>query len=400
MRIMDSLRKIHDLKISNQEINFSRYLLNNLPWNDRLMGIKGFRGVGKTTLMLQYIKKTYGLSDEALYISLDNFYFLENSLIDLVEQFVSKGGKHLFIDEIHKYNNWAISLKNIYDTYSNLKITFTGSSLLEILNSKVDLSRRALIFNMQGLSFREYLNFILKTDLTTYNLNEIIKNHKEIAIELNKSIKVLKYFSDYLKFGYFPFFNIDKEFYHQRIQEIINLTIDIEFPQLRKVDPAKTKKIKQLLFIISHSSPFKPNISKLASKINVTRNTLNEYIKILAEANLLNLLNKDAFGINLLQKPEKIFLENPNLAYTFAQNNPDIGNIRETFFLNQLSQKHTVTYPEKADFLVNDKYLFEVGGKTKTKKQIEGIKNAYIVADDMEFGVENRIPLWLFGFLY
>ena len=397
---MDSLRKIHDLKISNQDINFSRYLINKLPWNDRLMGIKGFRGVGKTTLMLQYIKKNYNLSDEALYISLDNFYFLENSLIDLVDQFVSKGGKHLFIDEIHKYNNWAISLKNIYDTYSDLKIAFTGSSLLEILNSKVDLSRRALVFNMQGLSFREYLNFTLKTDLQSYTLNEIIENHKNIAIELTMSIKVLKYFSDYFKFGYFPFFYIDKEFYHQRIQEIISLTIDIEFPQLRKVDPLKTKKIKQLLFIISHSSPFKPNISKLASKINVTRNTLNEYIKILAEANLLNLLNKDAFGINLLQKPEKIFLENPNLAYTFAQNNPDIGNLRETFFLNQLSQKHTVTYPEKGDFLVNDKYLFEVGGKSKTQKQIAGISNAYIAADDIEFGNENKIPLWLFGFLY
>ena len=397
---MEKLRKIHDLRIKNQKTQFSRYLLDKLPWNDRLMGVKGFRGVGKTTLILQYIKKEFGFADEALYISLDNLYFMENRLDDLIDEFVNKGGKHLFIDEIHKYPNWATILKNAYDTYTDLKITFTGSSLLEILNSSTDLSRRALMFNLQGLSFREYLNFTLKSDLPIFKLEDILINHKNLARDITDKTKVIKYFADYLKFGYFPFFYDDIPFYHQRLQEIINLAIDIELPQLRGVDPLKTRKIKQLLFIIAYSSPFKPNISKLAERIGVTRNTLNEYIKILADTNLLNLLNRNAYGISLLQKPDKIFLENSNLAYTFSQDNPNIGNVRETFFFNQLVESHIVTYPDKGDFLIDNKYTIEVGGKNKTQKQIAGIDDSFIASDDIEIGYENKIPLWLFGLLY
>ena len=396
---MDKLRQLHTIRVNKQEVKFIRHLYNKFPWNEKLTGIKGFRGVGKTTMILQYIKNQYALSDNALYVSLDDLYFTENRLIDVVESFVVKGGEHIFIDEVHKYNNWAIELKNIYDTY-DIKITFTGSSLLEILNSTADLSRRALVFNMQGLSFREYLALITDAVFPVFSLNDILNNHKEIAIDITSKLRVLKYYDDYLKNGYYPFSHNNLEFYHFRLREIINMVIDIEFPQLKHVEPSKTKKIKQLLYIIALSSPFKPNISKLASRIEVTRNTVNEYIKILAEAGLINLLNKNAYGINLLQKPDKIYLENTNISYALAEENPDKGNLRETFFLNQISNAHTITYPDKGDFLVDKKYLFEVGGKNKTKKQIAAIENSFIVADDIEFGHENKIPLWLFGFLY
>lgn len=396
---MEKLRKLHNIRVNKQKVEFTRYLYDKLPWDEKLTGIKGFRGIGKTTLILQYIKKQFALSDHVLYVSLDDLYFAENRLIDVVETFVARGGEHIFIDEIHKYNNWAVELKNIYDIY-DVKVTFTGSSLLEILNSKADLSRRALVFNMQGLSFREYLNLMTHTSFPALSLEEILREHIKIAIDITSKLKVLKYFDEYLKNGFYPFFLDNIAFYHFRLNEIISLVIDIEFPQLRNVDPSKTKKIKQLLYIIALSSPFKPNISKLASRIEVTRNTVNEYIKILAEAGLINLLSKSAYGINLLQKPDKIYLENTNISYALAENHPDPGNLRETFFLNQISPIHTVTYPEKGDFLVDNKYLFEVGGKNKTIRQIKGLENAFIAADDLEFGFENKIPLWLFGFLY
>ena len=230
---MDKLRHLHTIRVNKQEVKFIRYLYDKFPWNEKLTGIKGFRGVGKTTMILQFIKNQYALSDNALYVSLDDLYFTENRLIDVVESFVVKGGEHIFIDEVHKYNNWAIELKNIYDTY-DIKITFTGSSLLEILNSKADLSRRALVFDMQGLSFREYLALITDATFPVFSLNEILNNHKEIAIDITSKLRVLKYYDDYLENGYYPFFYNNVEFYHFRLREIINMVIDIEFPQLKK----------------------------------------------------------------------------------------------------------------------------------------------------------------------
>jgi predicted AAA+ superfamily ATPase len=397
---MEKLQKRHVNLLNQTDQQFYRYTMNTLPWDERLLGIKGARGVGKTTLLLQHILDRYGFSPEAMYISLDNLYFTNNLLSDFVDDFVSKGGLHLFIDEVHKYPGWAIESENIYDLHSKLKITFTGSSLLQILNSRADLSRRALVFNMQGLSFREYINFTLKMDFKAIGFNDLLNNHISIALDILKHLKPLKYFDAYLKAGYYPFFIENMQYYYHRLLEVVNMTIDIELPLMRGVDPANTRKIKQLLYIISSSSPFKPNISKLAQKIGVTRNTLNEYFKILVDSRLLSMLNKSVTGINLLQKPDKIFLENTNIAYAISDSNPDKGNLRETFFLNQLSVDHNVTYPENGDFMIDEKYLFEVGGKNKTRKQIAGIENAFIAADDFEFGYENKIPLWLFGFLY
>jgi len=397
---MEELYNEHRILLENTDLEFKRYLMPNIPWQERLLGIQGFRGVGKTTMILQYIKGNYEDSDKALYVSLDNIYFTDNKLVDFAKEFVANGGEHLFLDEVHKYKNWSVELKNIYDLHKNLKITFTASSLLEILNSKADLSRRAVVFFMQGLSFREYLNYSLNTKFKAYSLNQVIENHQKISKEILSKTKIIKQFNKYISSGYYPFFKENEDLYYNKINAVINMVIEIELPLLRKIEMSKTVKIKQLLYVIAKSSPFKPNISKLAERIGVTRNTLIEYINHLSDTKLINNIYANSKGISLLQKPDKIFLENTNLAFAFAGISSDKGNLRETFFLNQLSQNHTVTYPKKGDFLVNDKYLFEVGGKDKTNKQIAGIENAFIAADDIEYGYKNKIPLWLFGFLY
>jgi predicted AAA+ superfamily ATPase len=397
---MDALLIKHLNLITQTEFGFERSSLAKLPWEQRLLGIKGARGIGKTTMFLQYIKKTYGISSKALYISLDDLYFTENKLIDVVETFVNKGGEHLFVDEVHKYPNWSIELKNIYDNYPNLKVAFTGSSLLEILNARVDLSRRALVFELQGLSFREYLNLKQGFDSPTITLDDILENHTQIAIEMNSKVKPLSFFDSYLKVGYYPFYQDNSIFYYKQLQEIITMILEIELPILRKTETQLIFKIKQLLYVISQAVPFKPNISSLADKIQVTRKTILDTIVYLQDAGILKLIYKDQFGVSLLQKPEKIYLENTNFAYALSGNEPNIGNIRETFFLNQLSAQHKVTYHDRADFTVNDKYVFEIGGKNKTKSQIVGLENAFVVQDDIAFGVDNTIPLWLFGMLY
>ena len=397
---MEQLLKRHLNLITQTEFGFERYLLNKLPWNQRLLGVKGARGVGKTTMFLQYIKKNYGVSTKALYVSLDNLYFTENKLSDLVEVFVNKGGEHLFLDEVHKYPNWSVELKNIYDNYPTLKVAFTGSSLLEILNARADLSRRALVFELQGLSFREYLKFRHSIDLEVISLEDLLTHHTQLALDIHAKFKPLSYFESYLQFGYYPFYQENSMFYYKQLQEIITMILDIELPLLRKTETQLIFKVKQLLYIISQSVPFKPNISTLATKIQVTRKTVMDTLVYLSDAGILNLIYKDQFGISLLQKPEKIYLENTNFAYALSGNEPNIGNIRETFFLNQISEQHRVMYHELADFTVNEKYVFEIGGKNKTKSQIKGIENSFIIQDDIAFGVDNTIPLWMFGLLY
>lgn len=397
---MDKIRKRHINLINETTLDFERYLINELPWDRRLIGIKGSRGIGKTTLILQYIKKEYQQSNKAIYVSLDDMYFAENTLLDFADDFVSKGGEHLFIDEVHKYSNWAVEIKNIYDYHPKLKVVFTGSSLLEILNARADLSRRALVFNMQGLSFREFLMFRHNIKLSSISFEDILSNHTEIALEISQKIKPLEYFEEYLKTGYFPFYEGNQNLYFKQLQEIINMILEIELPLLRNTDISIVNKIKQLLLIVSKSVPFKPNISSLSNKIQVTRKTIIDYINYLNDAGIFKVIHKDSFGVSLLQKPEKLYLDNTNFAYMLAQDIADIGNIRETFFLNQLSNKHSITYPNKGDFFVDDKFTFEIGGKSKTNKQIKDIENSYVVADNIEYGYDKTIPLWIFGFLY
>ena len=397
---MDSLIEKHLQKISYTKTDFIRSIVDKIEWDSRLIGIKGSRGVGKTTLLLQYIKMHYGTSSKALYVSLDNIWFSENKLSELVSRFVSKGGEHLFLDEVHKYPSWSQEIKNIYDDYPNLQVVFTGSSLLEILNARADLSRRAIVYHMQGLSYREYLAMYHKVELAPVTLNQILSNHINISAEVISRIKPLQYFSNYLKSGYYPFYQEKPSQYYQKIEEVVNMILEIELPLLRAVEIAYIQKIKQLLQIISQSAPFVPNVSKLSERIGISRNTLISYLYYLDEVRLINALYKDASGITKLQKPDKLYLENTNLAYSLASDNTEIGNMRETFFINQLSQGHNVTYPEKSDFLIDNKFTFEIGGKKKGNKQIADIENSYIVADDIEYGSGNKIPLWMFGLLY
>ena len=397
---MQELIKRHTALVENTETHFQRSMISRLPWNERLLGIKGSRGVGKTTLLLQYIKNNYKTNDEVLYVSLDDPYFFNNSLLELADDFVAQGGRHLFIDEVHKYANWAVEIKKIYDYHPDLKVVFTGSSLLEILNARADLSRRALAYTMQGLSFREFLLFKYNIKTEPFSLRDILTHHVEIALQIGKTFKPLKYFNEYLRIGYFPFFDNNEILYYKRLSEIINMIIELELPFLRKTDISKVPKIKQLLAIISQSTPFKPNITTLANKIVISRNTLLEYIHALSDAGIIKTLLKDSFGVSLLQKPEKLYLENTNYLYALQGTQVNSGTLRETFFLNQLSESHRITYSDTGDFLVDEKYLFEIGGKNKTNKQIAGIKNAFIASDNIELGVKNRIPLWLFGFLY
>ena len=397
---MERLFETFVKKIAQADTTFVRSLMNEIEWEARLIGLKGARGVGKTTLLLQRIKLFHPLDGSVLYASVDNIWFSERRLYDMATEFVKRGGKYLFLDEVHKYPNWSQELKNIYDDLPELKVVFTGSSLLEILNAKADLSRRAVVYEMQGFSFREYLNRNLNLTLPVLNLEDILANHLVLSQQILSQVKVLKFFPEYLKNGYYPFYNELPSLYYTRINEVINLIIETEIPQLRKVESAYVYKIKQLLFVVAQSAPFIPNIAKLSERIGITRNALMTYLNALHESRLTFSAQKPGNGMNILQKPDKVYLENPNLMYALADKQTDIGNVRETFFANQLRKTHEIRLSEISDFLIDGKYTFETGGKEKGKKQIAGLENAYIVSDDIEYGMGNKIPLWLFGFLY
>jgi predicted AAA+ superfamily ATPase len=383
------------------QTDFVRSFMQEVNWNARLIGIKGARGVGKTTLLLQYLKINFTDNRAlTLYVSLDSFAFRGKTLLGLADEFVRNGGKHLFLDEVHKYPNWAQELKNIYDDYSELQIVFTGSSLLEILNSRADLSRRVVIYHMQGLSFREYIMLETGIYFAPLTLESILKNHLNLAGLINAKIKVFPHFEKYLKQGYYPFYREELDLYEHRVEEVINMMLEIELPLLRGIDVGLVPKIKELLAIISASVPFVPNIVNLSQKIEIHRTTLMSYLFYLQELGLTFHLVKEAGGSVRLQKPAKIYLENTNLMYVLSSLSANRGNVRETFFANQVGYKHKISFHEKTDFLVNNTYAFEIGGKDKSKKQISGMENAYIVSDEIEYGYQNKIPIWLFGFLY
>ena len=378
------------LKETNSE--FYRYIYTDVNWKNRMIGITGPRGVGKTTLVLQYIKKNLNPS-EALFVIAEDFYFADNRLIDLANSFVNQGGKYLFIDEIHKYKDWSKELKLIHDYNPELNIVFTGSSILDIKKGASDLSRRAVMYQMQGLSFREYLHLFHNISSKTFSLNEILEHKVEIP-ELSHP---LKYFYDYLKKGYYPF-AIDED-YEPRLQQIINQTLETDIPLFANINTSTGRKLKQLLAIIAKSAPFKPNMAKIASILSVSRNNIADYCLYIEEAGMIAQLRNATGGIRGLGKVEKIYLDNPNLIYSLAQDSPEKGNIRESFFFNQTRTKYDVTASPIADFMI-DNYTFEVGGKNKGLKQIQDADNGFIVKDDIEYGHHNVVPLWHFGLTY
>lgn len=398
---MEKLIELFRKKMTGPLPVFERELERKINWNARLISVRGSRGTGKTTLFLQHIKKTFSNNlNKVLYVNLDNIYFSNNTLVELAEKFASRGGTHLFIDEVHKYENWSKEIKNLYDDFPELHIAFTGSSLLEILNGRADLSRRTLVYELTGLSFREYLSLIKAHDFPIFTLEEILKNNEQISAEIASKIKPFEFFDDYLSFGYYPYFLEGKDDYFNRLNETLNMILEVELPMLRGLEIAYIPRIKKLLAVIGESAPFIPNITQLAAKIGISRQTLLIYLKYLEDAKLINQLYKKSRGLSVLEKPEKILMENTNLIELFNGENTNTGSRRETFVLNQLLHSHKVDFSEESDFFVDSKYTFEVGGKNKKRKQIQEIPDSYIIADDIEFGTDRRIPIWLLGFMY
>ena len=398
---MEKLIELFRKKMTGPLPVFERELERKINWNARLISVRGSRGTGKTTLFLQHIKKTFSNNlNKVLYVNLDNVYFSNNTLVELAEKFASRGGTHLFIDEVHKYENWSKEIKNLYDDFPELHIAFTGSSLLEILNGRADLSRRTLVYELTGLSFREYLSLIKAHDFPIFTLEEILKNNEQISAEIASKIKPFEFFDDYLSFGYYPYFLEGKDDYFNRLNETLNMILEVELPMLRGLEIAYIPRIKKLLAVIGESAPFIPNITQLAAKIGISRQTLLIYLKYLEDAKLINQLYKKSRGLSVLEKPEKILMENTNLIELFNGKNANTGSRRETFVLNQLLHSHKVDFSEESDFFVDSKYTFEVGGKNKKRKQIQSVPDSYIIADDIEFGTDRRIPIWLLGFMY
>jgi len=386
--------------VSSVSLDFKRYLFNFIKWENRLIGIKGARGTGKTTLLLQWVKEQNLPTEKAAYFSLDDLYFTANTLKDTVSQFYKNGGVILVLDEVHKYKNWSQEIKNCYDFYPDLKIIFTGSSIIDIAKQEGDLSRRALLYELVGLSFREYLMMLHIIDLPILSLDDLLFNSTAIKKKIPNDFRPLKHFGNYLNYGYYPFGLADTTSVHQRINQLIRTIVEIDMAELQDFDIRNAKKLLQLIYVIAQQVPFKPNISNLAIKTGIHRNSLNNYLYYLEQAKIISLLFPTGNSIAILQKPEKIVLNNTTLLHALAEEKSLVGTVRETFFVSQLQTFHKVQLSKQADFLIDGKYTFEVGGKSKGQKQIEGIENAWIVKDDIELPMLNTIPLWMIGLLY
>lgn len=396
---MENLLVEFQQKITRTSLDFQRYLIDEIDWNNQLIAIKGARGSGKTTLLLQHIKKHLNLKT-TLFVSLDNLYFIEHTVIDLAKNFSKIGGTHLLLDEVHKYANWSRELKLIYDDVPELKVVFTSSSMLEIYKSESDLSRRAVSYDLKEMSFREFIVFETGIDLQPLDFNSIIENHTEIASTLLQQIKPIPLFLKYLEFGAYPYYKENSKLYHQKLINTINLIIEIDINAVDHISYELIVKLKKLLFAIATSAPFTPNITKLSERIGASRAVLIQAIKQLERAGLVNELYRPTKGIGALTKPEKLFLNNTNLMYALAKENTNVGNLRETFFVNQFKNLAVIHLADQGDFLIDEKYTFEIGGKNKKQIQIQNIDNSFIAKDNIEIGAGNVIPVWLFGFLY
>jgi len=395
---MDTLYLLSNKKLRSVPTDFRRYLSFFVHTDERLIGILGARGTGKTVLLLQLMKDKLP-REESLYMSLDDIYFLKHGLTDTAVSFIQKGGKCLFLDEVNKYPTWWQEIKNLYDNYPELSIVFTGSSVIEISRTAGDISRRAAIYHLYPLSFREYLEMEHIYTVKPFSLKEITQKHTHLAEEISAYIKPLRYFGDYLKFGSYPFFREGKISYFEKLKQTVNVTLENDIPTVQRIDYNSVIKLKKLLSLLTETVPYKPNISELAAKVEVQRQSLYKYLDLMAKAGLLGLLPAKLKGITALNKPEKIYPGSTSLMYALSDGVPYIGILRETFFFNQLTQHYKISGHATADFTVENN-AFEIGGKNKKTMQIKGIKNSWIVSDNIEVGFERRIPLWLFGFLY
>ncbi len=390
--------------ISNDMINdvnlkYKRYLYDTIDWNSRLICIRGAKGTGKSTLILQYIKEHYRDRQKVLYISLDDFHFQLFSLYDVAEYAYLHGVETLFIDEVHYHKHWSLYIKNIYDRFKSMKIVYTGSSMLQLEKAEADLSRRQSVYDLWGFSFREYLLFNQKLDFGVLSLDTLLKEHVCISNDIKSKIKPLELFDNYLLNGYYPFSLEGAKDYHKRLLSVVDLIIFQEIPLIEDISFATLQKARKMLMILAEQVPFEPNITSLGRDIEATRDIVIKILDLLEKAGLLLLLRKEKSNYKTLSRPDKIYLNNSNLMFALTRR-INKGTMREIFFYNQLYVNHSVLMPPKGDFLVDEKYTFEVGGAGKSFSQIKDMSDSYLAVDDTEYGFENRIPLWLFGFLY
>ncbi len=396
--IIEQLHNDFRQYLSNQKQTYKRYMFKTIDHSDKLIGIVGARGVGKTTYILQYLQELEVPLQKKLYISADNLEIVNTTLLEIAKEFSALGGKILAIDEIHKYKNFEIELKQIYDML-DIKVIFSGSSALKLEHSKADLSRRAVLYRVNGLSYREFLEIKTGENFQSYTLENILQNHVEIVYKDFASVKPLEYWSEYLKYGFYPFYFQNQETYNIKLYETVNTVIEVDIPSVFNIKYENIVNLKKLTKLICQSKPFKINIKELSSKIGVDRDTLYLYMEYLHRGKIFHVLRSKTKGDNIFLKPDKIYLNNTNLNYSYC-NEQNIGTIRETYFANQLALLHTVTVPNDGDFIIDDRYIFEIGGKDKSFAQIKDIPNSYVASDDIEMGYGNKIPLWLFGFLY
>jgi predicted AAA+ superfamily ATPase len=389
---MEKIRNYFERLLLDTRTGFHRYLYDQINWEGRLIGLVGPRGVGKTTLVLQHIKAHLD-KKTTLYVTADDLYFTDHRLIDLADTFTREGGTHLFIDEIHKYKDWSRELKLIYDYHARLQVVFTGSSILDIYKGASDLSRRAVMYQMQGLSFREYLHLFHQIALPAYSLEEILRSE----IELPADFRPYAYFSGYLRQGYYPFsLEVD---YEARLRQVINLTLETDIPQYAGMNVSTARKLKQLLSVVAQSVPFKPNMTTIATTLGVSRNSVADSLLYLEEAGIIGQLRDATGGVRGVGKVDKVYLDNTNLAYALGGENADTGNLRETFFYNQMRVGHPIVSSKQTDFEIGER-AFEIGGKNKRQGQLKEVSEGYVVKDDIEFGHRNVLPLWLFGMIY
>lgn len=397
--MLQNIKKYQERLKKSFTIEYKRYLYDSINFDDKMIGVFGSRGVGKTTTLFQYLKELESKNKNALYISLDYPFLSGINLIDIVESFADSGGEYLLLDEVHRYEDFGAYLKTIYDLF-DLKVLFTGSSATSILNAKSDLSRRVTLYNLGGFSFREYLEFKYDIRLESYEIEKILLHHSDIVKNLPlKKIDILKEFKEYIEVGYYPFYFDKRTSYYQNLLNTINLTIDLDLTSLGLVEQKYTYKLKKLLEVICESKPFEVNYTKIAALAEISRVKLYDYLTYLADGQMLLLVDENIDGLKKVQKAAKIYLNNTNLLFAYC-GSCEIGTVRETFFANQVSQKQRLHISKQGDFIVDKQYTIEVGGKNKGFTQVKDIPNSFVVLDDIETGSGNKIPLWLFGFLY
>ncbi|WP_338229009.1 ATP-binding protein [Algoriphagus taiwanensis] len=395
---MDRLITLSKRKLEVLSFSFARYLFEKIDWEQRLILILGHRGAGKTTLMLQKMQSEK--REESIYLSLDDFYFEGNRLVVLVEELYQLGYRRFFLDEVHRYEHWSVDLKTLFDQYEDAYFVVSGSSILGISKGNADLSRRAAQYVLAGMSLREYIELEKGISFPVLRLEDLLSNPQELTMSITDQVDILYVFRDYLIFGYYPFYKQGKELYPERLIQTTHLVLEMDIAPFEELTHKTIQTMKKLLYIISESVPFIPNVSKLAERLGVSRNTVLKVLDLLHQAQVLNLLRSSVQGVSFLQKPEKIYLHNPNLAFALSPSEVNLGNVRETFFFNQLQVLHQVSFPKFGDFKVDQGFYFEIGGPNKSAHQLQGVPNSYLALDGITTGNSNRIPLWAFGFLY